>query len=420
MLEILAPCGNMDMLNAALDSGADAVYLGLKRFSARNNAGNFDYEALCEAVEKCRLYGVKVYLALNTLVFDDELGDVCECVLVAARAGVHAIIVQDLAVAKIIKDTVPDMPLHASTQMTVTSSYGAKLLKQMGFSRVVLARELSLVEITDICENSGIEIEVFVHGSHCVSVSGQCYMSAFWGSGERSGNRGSCAQPCRLNFISDDGEYALSLKDLSLIEHMDKLKKAGVTSIKIEGRMKRPEYVTAAVTACRKAINGEIPDLQLLHDVYSRSGFTDGYFIGDYSDMNGVRTKENVIAGTSAVKKVKHEIYKRHSINFYVLIKHDIPIKCSVFLNDLSVSVEGGIPEKAKTKEIIANTVSEQLSKLGGTIFSLGEITCEISSGLAVSVAEINQLRRKSIELISQEIIKNNTINYNIIGGQND
>jgi putative protease len=293
-MEILAPCGSIESFNMAVDVGANAVYLGLKRFSARGNAANFDFDELKRVVEQSRLYGVKVYLALNILVFDDEFEELREYIKNSVNS-IDAIIVQDLGVAAAIKEINPEMRLHASTQMTVTSVEGAKLLKGLGFSRVVLARELTRDEIRLICKESGIETEVFVHGAHCASVSGQCYMSSLQGGSiARSGNRGMCAQPCRLDLADGDRRYALSLKDLSLIRHIGELREMGVTSLKIEGRMKRPEYVAVAVDACRKALDGEEPDMELLEKIFSRSGFTDGYFTRSLGGgMYGIRTEED-------------------------------------------------------------------------------------------------------------------------------
>jgi len=285
MIEILAPAGSPESLTAAMNTGADAVYLGLRGFSARRNAKNFNEEELYEAARLCRLSGVKLFLTLNTLVFDDELPELCKAVQTAKEAGVDAIIVQDLGVLSAVKEA--GITAHASTQMTVNSVSGAKMAKNLGFSRVVLARELSFTEIVEITTSVNIETEVFIHGALCVSVSGQCYMSAFFGG--RSANRGLCAQPCRLNFKTGKTDYALSLKDLSIIKSIKKLEQAGVTSVKIEGRMKSPEYVAAAVTACVKARAGEPYDEKALKAIFSRGGFTDGYFTGSTRAMHGFR-----------------------------------------------------------------------------------------------------------------------------------
>ena len=259
MIEILAPCGGEDSLPAALNSGADAVYLGVTAFSARRNAKNFDLGALSDAVRLCHISGVKVYVTLNTLVFDDELTGLAAAAAGIEKSGADGVIVQDLGAAQVIHKAAPSLRLHASTQMTVTSAAGAEFARKHGFSRVVLAREMSFEEIEHVVKNVDIETEVFVHGALCVCVSGQCLMSAVYGG--RSGNRGLCAQPCRLDFTYGDRHSVLSLKDLSIIEHLPELDRIGVTSAKIEGRMKRPEYVAAAVTACRNVLDGKKPDM---------------------------------------------------------------------------------------------------------------------------------------------------------------
>jgi putative protease len=287
MIEILAPAGSMESLKAALNAGADAVYLGLQSFSARANAKNFTEQELYEAAKLCRLSNVKLFLTLNTLVFDDEIQKVRKMVQIARDAGADAVIVQDLGVLELVKEA--GLTAHASTQMTITSVCGARAAKDLGFSRAVLARELTLQEIAEITQNADIETEVFIHGALCVSVSGQCFMSAFMGG--RSANRGQCAQPCRLNFTAVKADHALSLKDLSAIRHIKALESAGVTSVKIEGRMKSPEYVSAATSACVKARAGEPYDEKALEAIFSRGGFTDGYLTGKTRRMRGHRDK---------------------------------------------------------------------------------------------------------------------------------
>ena len=272
--EILAPVGGREQLAAAVRSGADAVYLGIGIFNARRNAENFDDKTLAEAVSYCHAYGVKVHITLNTLVKDSELDDVADEIRYLALSGVDAVIIQDLAVAKLVREICPSLPMHASTQMTIHNLEGAKMAKELGFSRVVLARELTLGEIRKISENCGIETEVFVHGAHCMSLSGACYLSSILG--ERSGNRGLCAQPCRLEFLSGNRDHALSLKDMSYLDHVKELTECGIASFKIEGRMKRPEYVASAVTSLRNVLNGGSYDRNTLKNVFSRSGFTDG------------------------------------------------------------------------------------------------------------------------------------------------
>ena len=412
MLEILAPCGGAESLTAAVNSGANAVYLGETAFSARRNAENFTPEQLREAVRLCHLSGVKVHVALNTLVFDTELDKLEKTVEMIADCGVDAVIVQDFGVAKTIKK-IADIPLHASTQMTVTSVSGAEMAKEAGFSRVVLAREMSLKEIERVVKSVDIETEIFVHGAICVCLSGQCYMSAMLGG--RSGNRGLCAQPCRLNFTCDKRENVLSLKDLSLIPHLKEIEKIGVASVKIEGRMKRPEYVAAAVTACRKALAGETPDMENLRAVFSRSGFTDSYYNGTFEKMQGVRTKEDVTAAPKAINELKQlykDVYKRYSVDISAEIHDGQPSECTAECSGVSVTVTGGVPQQAINKPSTAEDIAARLSKLGGTVFEPGKVSCNIDSGLILSASAVNSLRRDVIDKLSEKIIERNNPNY--------
>ncbi len=326
-VEILSPAGSVEHLKYAVLGGADGVYLGTKEFSARSSAVNFTMSELEESVEFCHAYGVSVYVAVNTLIKNSELSNL---VFLAQRLGeinVDGVIIQDLAVAEIFKKICPQMPLHASTQMAVHNLQGALALKEMGFSRVVLARELDFDEIEYITKNCGIETEVFVHGAHCMSASGMCYLSSFIGG--RSGNRGKCAQPCRLDFKSENKSFCLSLKDMCYVDYVEKLKDAGVASLKIEGRMKRPEYAYIASKTYKKAKNGEDfeKELKLLKGVFSRSGFTDGY-IAKKRDANmfGFRQKEDVQASTSALKEIKPESENKIPVSFTVDIEENKPL----------------------------------------------------------------------------------------------
>ena len=272
-LEVLAPCGGMESVEAAVKSGADAIYLGAKEFSARASAHNFDFEEMEKAVKYCHMCGVKAYLTANTVIFDKECERALNTVINAYNAGIDGVIVQDFGLVSLIKRYVPELPLHGSTQMSVHSPSGAKFLEELGFKRVVLSRELSMEEIKEIRKATSIELEVFVHGALCMCVSGQCYFSAMLGS--RSGNRGACAQPCRLPFgVNGKGGYALSLKDNSIIDYLSELEKIGVNSAKIEGRMKRPEYVASTVSACRESL-----DLGFVtEEIFNGSFFTFGIY----------------------------------------------------------------------------------------------------------------------------------------------
>lgn len=407
MIEILAPCGGTDVLPAALNTGADAVYLGVTAFSARRNAKNFTPDELREAVKTCRLYGTKVYVTLNTLVFDEELEALRNTAELLEEVGVDAVILQDLGAAEIIREAAPSLKLHASTQMTVCSPSGAEFCRKHGFSRVVLAREMSMKEIENVTRNVDIETEVFVHGALCVCVSGQCLMSAMYGG--RSGNRGLCAQPCRLDFTYGDRHSVLSLKDLSVIEKLPELERIGVTSAKIEGRMKRPEYVAAAVSACRDILSGKKADLDTLKAVFSRSGFTASYLNGSISDMQGVRTREDVTAAAPALKKLE-KLYekpmKRHIVDINVTAEAGKPVTAEVKCGRISFSYTSDIvPEVAVNRSITPGEICERLGKMGGTVFEAGEITASAEQGIMLSASGINTVRREILDKISEILI---------------
>lgn len=410
MIEILAPCGGADSLTAALNTGADAVYFGLTDFSARKNAKNFTPEETAEAIRLCHASGVKVHIAMNTLLFDGELRGAVKAAERLYEMGADALIVQDLGLASLLRRAVPALPLHASTQMTITSAAGAEFVKKAGFSRAVLARELSLAEIARIVKSADIETEVFIHGALCVSLSGQCLMSAFYGG--RSGNRGQCAQPCRLNHSVGERQSVLSLKDLCGIGFLRELDEIGVTSAKIEGRMKRPEYVAAAVAAYRAARDGEEPDLERLRSVFSRSGFTDAYLTGSLSGMQGTRTREDV-RDSGNVQKESERLYKtpykRYTADFWIRIERGKPVTAEIEVTRGNETVRAAyespfFPEEARTRPVTQAEVSERLGKLGGTIFSAGEVRCVIGEGLSLPAASINAVRRELIERITKKL----------------
>ena len=404
--EILAPAGSMESLIAGVRSGANAVYLGGKLFNARRNAGNFNDTELKNAVEYCHRRGVKVYLTLNILVSDEELKNAYDAVKYALSAGIDAFIVQDLGLAKMIRTHFPQARLHGSTQMSIMSPSGVKLAEELGFSRIVLAREMSLDEIKEIKNSTDLELELFVHGALCMSVSGQCYLSSMLGS--RSGNRGLCAQPCRLPFTAGnkENEFALSLKDLSLIEHLNELE--GITSLKIEGRMKRPEYVSASVTAVKKAINGTYTssDEFTLRSVFSRSGFTDGYFTSKLGrDMFGTRQKEDVVAANDVLKSVSRNYDNEKPllpIDIHFTCKENTPCTLTATALGKTVTVTGEAPEKAMNKPMTAESLRQQLSKFGGTQFFANNIEINLDDGLILPVSKINELRRRAVKKIEE------------------
>ncbi len=404
-IEILAPAGSPESLEAALRCGADAVYVGSKRFSARASAKNFDEDELRAAARLCRLHNAKLYQAINTVISDSQLPELMDELRLAAEIGVDGFIVQDLGAAAIMRQAVPEIPIHGSTQMTVHTPEGARLAKELGFTRIVAARELSKREIAELCKED-IEVEVFVHGAHCMSVSGQCYMSALIGS--RSANRGGCAQACRLPFSAkgkpcgSDPECALSLKDMCLIPYLNELREMGVASLKIEGRMKRAEYVGAAVTACRAAPDGESPDLETLRAVFSRSGFTDGYYKEKLSgDMFGTRRKEDVTAAEAVLPQLR-ELYRKErkctSVYFLMDVQRDKPCRLTASADGYSAEIMGNIPQAAENRPISSEFAEKQLSKLGGTVYEFGGLEFRAEDGLAVSAAELNAMRRAAVE----------------------
>ena len=405
--EILAPAGGMESLIAGVRSGANGVYLGVKAFNARRNAGNFDYDELKTAVAYCHKRGVKVYLTLNILISDDEWELAYDTVKKSLEAGIDAFIVQDIGAAKMIREHFPQARLHGSTQMSIMTPAGAKAAEEMGFSRIVLPREMNLDEIKEIRQSTDLELEMFVHGALCMCVSGQCYLSSVIGS--RSGNRGLCAQPCRLPFTAkgDKNECALSLKDLSLIEHLSELE--GIVSLKIEGRMKRPEYVSAAVTAVRNAIDGSYTDNESsrLKSVFSRSGFTDGYFTAEMgADMFVTRQKEDVVSAKDVLKDISHNYDNENP-----LLPLDLKFTCldgkpcslSTSAMEKTVTVVGDVPEKAIHKPMTEEGLQARLSKLGGTQLYANRIEITLDDGLILPVSKINELRRKAVEEIERQ-----------------
>ena len=407
--EILAPAGSLESVYAAVRCGADAVYLGGKEFSARGNATNFTEDELKEAVSYCHLNGVSVHQAINTIAFDKNFSDVLKVAVRSAEIGVDAFIIQDLGVFSLIKNALPSMPLHASTQMTIHSVDGAKKAMDMGFSRVVLSRELSLKTIEEICKLS-VEVEVFIHGALCMSVSGQCFMSAMIGG--RSANRGLCAQSCRLPFSADKSDYyALSLKDLSYIPEIHSLVNAGVKSFKIEGRMKRPEYVASAVNAVKNALSGERYDMSVLKAVFSRGGFTDGYLKETLGrNMFGIREKEDVVSAKDYFPEIR-ELYRRDTgrreISFSLKARENEEMKLTAFCDKKEVTVSGDVPKKAENKPSDEKFFKEKLSKLGGTPFIPDEINCDIEDNIFVPASAVNDIRRKAVEEISLLLTEN-------------
>ncbi len=408
-IEILAPAGSFESLIAAVRSGADAVYLGAKDFSARASAQNFSLEELKEAISYCHIRGVKAYLTVNTLMTDSELQPAVDLISEAYLMGIDAVIVQDIGLASILREKLPNLRLHGSTQMSIHTPSGAKALYEIGFSRVVLSRELSLKEIKEITESCPIELEVFVHGALCMSVSGQCYFSAMLGS--RSGNRGMCAQPCRLPFkLSGGNDHALSLKDNSLVQYINELENIGVSSAKIEGRMKRPEYVSCATRACKEMRDTGFVTEETNHkleSVFSRTGFTDGYLTGKRTgEMFGYRRKEDVVSSNekllSSIRNTYKDETQRVGVSFEFAATHSAPPTLTVSDGTNSAVVTADfIPEKAQNVATTEEKVLALLSKCGATPYYPENINCKLEDGLALPASKINELRRNALSELS-------------------
>ena len=406
-IEILAPVGSEEMLRAAVYSGADAVYLGFAGFNARTGAGNFDAASLCEAVRFCHARGVRVHVAMNTTVYADELENLAAAVRAVAASGADAVICQDMAVADLIRRIAPDLPRHASTQMSVHTLEGALKMAELGFSRVILARELSLKEIETIAKGCGIETECFVHGALCMSMSGQCYMSAFLGG--RSGNRGSCAGPCRLPFDANplpEGRpgkaHHLSLKDNSVIDQLDKLEAIGVASAKIEGRLRTPEYVAAAVNACLAGRDGLAYDRDVLQNAFSRSGFTSGYLDGKINGtMFGTRSEADAEQTRKTLPALR-ELYRRERSRVPVEMKLEVSPdgeKLTVTDLDGNRGIAYGETEPQPARNDPAEALRRSLSKTGGTPFAAGEIQVEMDGGpWYLPGSAVNELRREALD----------------------
>ena len=411
MIELLSPAGSPEGVIAAVQNGADAVYMGMGAFNARRGAKNFTDEEFVKAVRYCHVRGCKVYVTLNTLVNDREMRDAVAAAKLASDAGADALIVQDLGMSYAIRCALPDIPLHASTQMSLHNLAGVEAAAEMGITRAVLARELSFEQIRFITKNASIETEVFVHGALCFCHSGQCYMSAL--IGRRSGNRGLCAQPCRLQYSLGGrmDDHPLSLKDNCLADQIRRLEEAGVASLKIEGRMKRPEY-TGIVTgvyarAIREQRNPDKEEMGLLEKTFSRQGFTQGYFIGDKLDMFGVRSEPDKDADkifAAARKQYAEGEMRRVPVHFYTVLEKGEHIKAIAFDDDGNRAIATGpVPERAKRQGLTEQYLTEQMFKTGGTPYNCIENKAKAEPGLYLPASEINELRRKLIAQLSAE-----------------
>ncbi len=407
MIELLAPAGSMEALRAAVQNGANAVYLGCGMFNARQSAKNFTPQALTEAVKYCHIRGVAVHLTLNTLVSDREMEEAVSLIRQAAASGVDAFIVQDLGIVQMCRRVAPSVPIHGSTQMTVHSLPGVLLCAAWGLQRVVLSRELSREEIDYICRNSPIEIEVFAHGALCMSYSGQCYLSSAIGG--RSGNRGRCAQPCRqcYGYSRRENRYPLSLKDNCLVSYLQELKDMGVASIKLEGRMKRAEYVAAVTSVYRKALDqGSVskPMIDTLLKAFNRQGFTDGYYTGSLGrKMFGVRQEQQEDPAWLRLARQSYEAVENPlvDIKFHAVITDSSSSLTVTDPQGHSCTIQGPMPELARTQLLTEEMLSSRLSKTGGTPYRCAVATAYIAPGVTLSAAAINAMRRDALNQLT-------------------
>ncbi len=415
-MEILSPAGDFESLIAAVQNGADAVYVGGSDFSARKNAKNFDDYELERAIDYCHLRGVKLYVACNTLIKEQELPQSLDFLAKIYEIGADSVIIQDLGLCHILHEQLPDFPVHASTQMTVTSTDGVNVLaKNFGVKRVVLGRELSFDEIAEIRKGTKTELEVFVHGALCMSYSGECLFSSVLGG--RSGNRGGCAQPCRLSYTLLKGEKEvrenmplLSPKDLCLADEIYKFNKLGIESLKIEGRMKSPEYVAKAtkVYSEAKMLGAEKEEIEKLLSIFSRSGSSKGYFYGrTFSDQMSYSEGSKISADKKTLSEAKRS-FAGENVKFPInmFFYGDVGENIMLTVSDekgRSVSVFGDVMERAESKPLDEERIKEQLIKLGGTPF-IADYVEVVTSGGFVPIKSINSLRREALEKFETEI----------------
>lgn len=427
--ELLAPAGSFASLKAAVAAGADAVYMGGARFGARAYAQNADQDEMIAAIEYAHLHGCRLYMTVNTLFKDNELGELYEYLLPYYKAGLDGVIVQDLGALSFIREHFPGIELHASTQMTITSVYGAKELKRLGCCRVVPAREVSLEEIRRIYDETGMDIETFVHGALCYCYSGQCLMSSLIGG--RSGNRGRCAQPCRLPYRvyeqengtavnKEDQKCVLSMKDLCTLDILPQILEAGVFSLKIEGRMKSPRYTAGVVRIYRKYLDRyleygsegyyvEPEDKKELLDLFDRGGFTSGYYTRHNGrDMIALKEKPEFRETNKELFDFLDREYveteKKEPVEGYAYLAEGLPSVLTLTCGDISVTVSGQEPQAAKNQPMTREKVIRQLGKTGATAFEFTELEAEVCGALFLPVQALNELRREGFEALTEAI----------------
>ena len=412
MMELLSPAGGFDSLIAAVQTGADAVYMGFGAFNARRSAKNFTDEEFASAVSYCHLRGVRVFLTLNTLLTDRELVQAADALKKACAMGVDAILVQDWGLLTLAQELVPDVPLHASTQMSLFTLGGANEAAALGMERVVLARELNRDEVREICAGCPAEIEIFIHGALCMCYSGQCEMSAV--VGERSGNRGACAQPCRLPYGVNGpcrSGHPLSLKDANLSAYLGEMAEMGVACLKLEGRMKRPEYVAVITGIYRRLLDEKrrptAEEARQLEQAFSRSGFTDGYWLGKKGpQMFGTRPEntpepKDLFAEARAQYENGRE-NRKIPVNLRLTVRRGEPVQlrgaCAVHGGAAFAMGTGAVPEEARNRAVTAEELRQRLSKTGGTVFTADRVEIELDEGLMVPASVINGLRRELLD----------------------
>ena len=415
MPELLSPAGSLQAFEAAIDGGADAIYVGGASFNARINAKNFSADELRQAVRLAHAYGVKVYQTINIMIHGREVSELIEAAERSAEIGVDAFIVSDIGAARLIHSRLPEMPLHASTQMSIHNADGAKLLADMGFTRVVPARELSQRDIKTLVDENPLEVEIFIHGAMCVSHSGQCLFSSLVGG--RSGNRGLCAQPCRLPYACSDGrvgdKYPLSLKDMSLASHVREIIDSGVASLKIEGRMKSPEYVHGVTKIWRRLLddgrNASADDIRELAELFSRGGFSDGYYTENVGrKMLGVRSDEDKQASRELERFNK--ITRKIPVDMRVALYEGTPSRLTVSCGDKMAKVEGVCPQAAINAPIDEATVRKCMGKLGDSCFVLNNIEIELGDSIMMPISQLNAIRREAVAVLEEKMVETATV----------
>lgn len=425
-LELLAPAGSLKTLKAVIHAGADAVYLGGSMFGARAYANNFNEEELLEAIRFGHIHGRKIILAVNTLLKEYELGQLYDYLRPYYEAGVDAVIVQDMGVMEFIKTHFPNLPIHTSTQMTITNVEGARLLKEQGVERVVTAREMSLEEIQRIHDEVGVELESFIHGALCYCYSGQCLFSSIIGG--RSGNRGRCAQPCRLSYEVLQGEKSLtghhatpilSLKDMCTLPFLYELADHGVYSFKIEGRMKTPEYAAGVVSIYRKYMDSyldgsripvEKKDIRALLELGNRGGFTNGYYYhhNDSDMLSGESASHNKSEGVlqDNIRREYVDTELKEKIKGKLILNKECPAKIEVQYGKIKVSYQGDMVLVAQNRPLTKEVVTEKITKTGNTPFVFENLEVTMDDDIFMPVNQLNQLRRGALEALEEVLLK--------------